>query len=83
MRNLDNMAHVRASKHGVNEDSTRKISSRSFVRVIKEVVHKMVRLFKGSVLMGGAGFSIAPLRILRFTNFDMELLAIVKARCEV
>jgi len=61
IRNLDNMAHV-WEMQGDDSDS---INSRCFLDDILPVVGIINKTYKGLVLCGGAGFSVAPIELLR------------------
>lgn len=61
IRNLDNMAHV-WEMQGDGSDS---INSRCFLDDILPVVDIINKTYKGLILCGGAGFSIAPIELLR------------------
>lgn len=61
IRNLDNMAHV-WKMQGNHSDS---IDSRCFLDDILPIVEVINKTYRGLVLCGGAGFSVAPIELLR------------------
>lgn len=51
-----------------------KVASRSFITYLKKVVEVIRRQYQGILIVGGSGFSSAPVEILDFCNIDYGVI---------